>query len=184
MATTHSCYRCLNWWKGRNKIFLAKVLFHHFWFYSSATIPMLSFSLEYSTVTFAPLFSRKILFKVCSNACRVVSRSNWLKVKGEKVVSEIRVADARGLHNHSLFSVTAWRNLSILLWGTKAKCWSTLLWGAKAPVVANNAYFALSSQTLLIRNVPSGRGAVFVSLLLMRDMHLCRCSVVILSAMQ
>ena len=70
----------------------------------------------------------------------------------------------RYLRNHSLFSVNAWRNLSILLWGTKAKCWSTLLWGAKAPVVANNAYFALSSQTLLIRNVPSGRGAVLVSL--------------------
>ena len=33
------------------------------------------------------------------------------------------------------------------------------------------------------RQLPSGRGAVFVSLLLMRDMHLCRCSVVILSAM-
>ena len=33
------------------------------------------------------------------------------------------------------------------------------------------------------RQLPSGSGAVFVSLLLMRDMHLCRCSVVILSAM-
>ena len=33
------------------------------------------------------------------------------------------------------------------------------------------------------RQLPSGRGAVFVSLLLMRDMHLCRCSLLILSAM-
>ena len=40
---------------------------------------------------------------------------------------------------------------------------------------------SLPSATLW--QLPSGRGAVFVSLLLMRDMHLCRCSVVILSAM-
>ena len=33
------------------------------------------------------------------------------------------------------------------------------------------------------RQLPSGRGAVFVSLLLMRGMHLCRCSLLILSAM-
>ena len=38
---------------------------------------------------------------------------------------------------------------------------TALLWGAKAPVVANNANFALSSQTLLIRNVPSESGGVF-----------------------
>lgn len=40
--------------------------------YPSATMPVLSSSLEYSVVTFAPLFSRKILFSVCSKACRVV----------------------------------------------------------------------------------------------------------------
>lgn len=48
---------------------MAQLLFYD----SSATIPMLSSSLE-SAITFAPLFSRKILFRVCSRACRVVSR--------------------------------------------------------------------------------------------------------------
>ena len=46
-------------------------------------------------------------------------------------------------------------------------------------VTAHN--HSLPSATLW--QLPSGRGAVFVSLLLMRDMHLCRCSFVILSAM-
>ena len=46
-------------------------------------------------------------------------------------------------------------------------------------VTAHN--HSLPSATLW--QLPSGRGAVLVSLLLMRDMHLCRCSVVILSAM-